>query len=180
MKIHIGCGERDFGSYWVHVDARAFSHVDHVLQDFDLGYLPGVCWDHNEVEMIYASHVLEYFDWEDGQRLCGQWHEKLRPGGVLRLSVPDWRQLILLYQKHECLSDIIGPLFGKMDVNEKPAYHKCVYDEARLRGTFVEAGFAPYNIRPWKWPPDISERYDDYSQAVKFGIPLSLNLEATK
>lgn len=179
MKIHVGCGMKDFGSDWVHVDGRSLPHVEHVLQDLDLGYLPHVCRD-NEAGMIYASHVLEYFDWLDGEWLCESWYVKLRPGGVLRLSVPDWRRLVEVYQERAWLSEIIGPLFGRMEVNGKMVYHKSVYDTERLMATLVEAGFAAENIRTWEWPPDLRERYDDCSQAVKFGIPLSLNLEAVK
>ena len=55
MKLNVGCGWRDFGRDWIHVDAGDYSHLDST--DITLPeYAP------NTADLIYASHVIEYFD----------------------------------------------------------------------------------------------------------------------
>ena len=55
MKINIGCGWRNFGGDWVHVDGGDYSHLD--SKDVNLPeYAP------NTADLIYASHLIAYFD----------------------------------------------------------------------------------------------------------------------
>lgn len=37
MKLHLGCGKRDFGSDWVHIDDHSAAFKPHM--DFDKGTL---------------------------------------------------------------------------------------------------------------------------------------------
>ena len=55
MKLHLGCGKRNFGTDWVHIDGGDFPH----LQSNDITNLP---FDDESVDLIYASHVIEYFN----------------------------------------------------------------------------------------------------------------------
>ena len=52
-KINLGCGWRNFGSDWVHIDGGDYEHLDHD-DIFDFPY--------ENVDLIYASHVIEYFN----------------------------------------------------------------------------------------------------------------------
>ena len=56
IKLHLGCGHRDFGKDWIHIDAGDYSHLDYSsIQDLRQ-------FEDNTVDIIYASHVIEYFD----------------------------------------------------------------------------------------------------------------------
>ena len=57
MKLHLGCGWRNFGPDWVHIDGGDYEHLDYN----DITKLP---FDDGTVDLIYTSHVLEYFDRE--------------------------------------------------------------------------------------------------------------------
>ena len=36
VKLHLGCGERDFGKDWVHIDGGDFDHLDsHSITNLD-------------------------------------------------------------------------------------------------------------------------------------------------
>ena len=48
-------------------------------------------------EVFYCSHVLEHIDTESGQHLLNQIYQKLKPGGVVRLTMPD---IDLAYQAY--------------------------------------------------------------------------------
>jgi SAM-dependent methyltransferase len=49
------------------------------------------------VTYIYASHVLEHLYLEAGRRLLGECYRVLRPGGILRIVVPDLAAIVHEY-----------------------------------------------------------------------------------
>ena len=138
----------------------------------------------NSVEEIYASHVIEYFDREEIKSVLKEWKRVLKENGVLRLAVPNFPELIKVYEISDDLSKILGPLYGKWKI-DKNIYHKTVYDEKSLTIILEQAGFR--NIRKWDWKTVFSDHnYDDHSQAYfphmdkENGIHVSLNLECVK
>jgi len=81
-KINLGCGWRNFGSEWIHIDGGDYDHLDYI----DITKLE---FDNNSVDLIYASHVLEYFDINEVKDLLREWRRVLKPGGELRVAVPE-------------------------------------------------------------------------------------------
>jgi len=53
----------------------------------------------NTVSVIYGAHVLEHLYLADAQRLLTECKRVLRPGGVIRLVVPDLRSMVTSYLK---------------------------------------------------------------------------------
>ena len=51
IKINLGCGWRNFGSDWIHIDGGDYDHLDYK----DITKLE---FDDNSVELIYVSHVF--------------------------------------------------------------------------------------------------------------------------
>jgi predicted SAM-dependent methyltransferase len=51
----------------------------------------------NSCDAIYASHLLEHLFLDDAQRLLRECFRVLRPGGTLRLVVPDLRAIVREY-----------------------------------------------------------------------------------
>ena len=49
------------------------------------------------VELVYASHVLEYFDREEAVDVLKEWKRVLVPEGTLRVAVPDFEAMVRLY-----------------------------------------------------------------------------------
>ena len=182
MRIHLGCGKRNFPG-WVNVDLSDYDHIHHRASIDRLVMFDDCC-----AELIYASHAFEYFDRAQGIQVLKEWRRVLRPGGVLRIAVPDFEALIELYRKNSKLDQILGPLFGRMEVNAGSGsvflFHKTVYDFASLSRMLVEAGFM--DVRHWNWRLVDHGVYDDCSQAYfphmekDTGMLLSLNLEATR
>jgi predicted SAM-dependent methyltransferase len=82
LRLHLGSGPaRKDG--WVNVDL--------VGDDVDLAWniLKPLPFGSGTVEAIFHEHVLEHLSLEDGYRLAQESHRLLRPGGVLRIGVPD-------------------------------------------------------------------------------------------
>jgi len=181
MKLHLGCGKRYLPGF-VHVDVSydCGPHIDYCQSITDL-----TNFESESVELIYASHVFEYFPKEQVPDVLDEWRRVLQKEGVLRLAVPDFAALCDVYKMTGKLDYILGPLYGHWTTGEVKMQHATCYDIATLTNVLVDAGF--YTIRGWDWRTVFADMdYDDYSQAYvphmdkDSGIHISLNLEAVK
>lgn len=183
MKLHLGCGKRYLSGY-VHIDLAGYKHIDH---QHDIRTLP--MFKDSTVDLIYASHVFEYFDESIAVSVLKEWRRVLKKGGILRLAVPDFTALVMVYMVHGKLDLICGPLYGEWKIPglDKTICQHTVYDFPSLVSVLFKAGFKI--IRLWDWKKIFVGKYkgfDDYSQAYvphgdkEKGILISLNMEAEK
>jgi len=70
----------------------------------------GLPFDNQSFDAVYHSHVLEHMDRSQATRLIGECHRILKPGGILRVVVPNLEQIAELYLKHlqECRKGLPG------------------------------------------------------------------------
>lgn len=173
-KLHLGCGDRHIPGF-LHVDIRPLPHVDVVSS---LASLP--MFADASVDLIYASHVLEHFPRHETHAVLSEWHRVLRPGGIVRLAVPDFGQLVRIYLANGSLAEILGPLVGRQDHPHN--FHYNVFDRSALTEQLEAAGF--HDVREWDWRHTEHAGVDDFSQAYlphmqkDTGTLISLNLEA--
>lgn len=177
-KINLGCGWRDFGKEWIHIDGGDYPHLD----SKDIVNLP---YDNNSIDLIYASHVLEYFDRVEVVDVLNKWYSKLKKGGILRLAVPNFEVIAKLYiEKNIPLKNFVGPLYGRMEMGDQWIYHKTTYDFSELSQILSECGFT--KVTPYNWGNTEHAGFDDHSQAYiphmdkENGTLISLNIEAIK
>jgi len=176
MKLHLGCGKRHIPGF-VHIDAVDYPHVDHVATIDNLSFIQDA-----SVDLIYNCHVLEHFKRRDVRRVLQEWHRVLKPGGILRISVPDFAKLCEVYQKFGQLDHVIGALFGRQDYLYNIHYN--VFDFPTLKRELESAGFI--DVRRYDWRETEHAHIDDYSQAYiphmdkENGILISLNVECAK
>lgn len=175
IKINMGCGWRNFGEDWVHIDGGNYQHLDYK----DILNLP---YENNVVDLIYASHVIEYFNTQEIKNVLKEWKRVLKKDGILRIAVPDFQTMAELYSLEKIqLTDILGPLYGKMEMGDKKIYHKTVYDLKTLENILKCAGF--YDIVRYDWRNTEHSHHDDHSQAYlphmdkENGTLISLNVE---
>ena len=180
MKLSLGAGKKVLNGYHS-VDLVSGADFERPIDDLS-------CFEDNIIDEIYSSHSLEYFDFIQVSSVLTEWNRVLAPNGVLRLSVPDFDQLLKVYtQSSFNIDKIVGPLFGRWDLNGKYIYHKCVYNRSKLTSLLTQAGFS--SIRDWNsleffesFHPD----YDDYSRAFfphmdfNNGFQISLNIVCNK
>ena len=174
----MGCGWRNFGSEWIHIDGGDYDHLDyHSITDLN--------FEDNSVDLIYTSHVLEYFDRVEAESLLAEWHRVLKIGGTLRLAVPNFAVLSLLYISGDMkLENVLGPLYGRMPMGEHTIYHKTVYDLENITSFLITNGFD--NIKEYDWQKTEHAQFDDHSQAYyphmdkQNGALVSLNVECIK
>ena len=178
MKINIGCGRRNFGKEWIHIDGADYDHIDSkdiLMKEYE----------NESVKLIYASHLIEYFDRKEIIPILKRWREVLKPKGILRLAVPNFEIYAKLYAKEKIsLDDALGPLYGKMGMGNKTIYHKTTYDYSSLKKILLEVGMR--NISKYNWRQTSHSMFDDHSQAYfphmdkDNGTLMSLNMECIK
>lgn len=179
VKLHLGCGKKYIPGFF-HIDISPGDNIDYVcsadnIQNFGV----------NSVDLIYASHVLEHFGRWEYERILRHWYGLLKPGGVLRLAVPDFAACVEVYNSlgfEDGLTGLVG-LFVGGQRNEYD-FHKMIFDKKTLSNTLFEIGFS--SVRPWDWRLTEHSDIDDFSQAYlphmdkQNGKLMSLNLEALK
>ncbi len=171
MKLNIGCGWRDFGKDWISIDGGEYEHLD----SKDILNLP---YNDNTVDLVYASHTLEYFDRLEAIDVLVEWKRVLKTGGKIQLAVPDFEAMCKMYLERDYPIEMFeGTLFGRMFMGSQKIYHKTTYDFKSLKALLISLGFK--KVRVFK------SNYDDYSQADRpklngKKISISLNVEAEK
>lgn len=119
---------------------------------------------YTNVDVIRASHILEHFSIDESIDVVFDWVRCLKLGGVLKIAVPDFTDLLRRMALGESLpfEEII--MGGQTDERD---YHKSLWTVEKLRALMVGAGLT--NIQTWQ-----SEIQDCAS------YPFSLNLKGTK
>ena len=178
MRFNIGCGWRDFGKDWIHIDGGDYDHLD--SDDIFIKE-----YESNSADLIYSSHFIEYLDREEVIPLLERWKEVLKPNGVLRLAVPNFEVYANLYSSGEYpLDNFLGVLYGKMPMGDETIYHKTVYDFHSLKSLLKNIGMK--EIKKYNWEETSHSEFDDHSQAYlphmdkENGTSMSLNMECKK
>jgi predicted SAM-dependent methyltransferase len=131
--------------------------------------------------LIYVSHCLEHLSFLTTEAVLREWKRVLKPGGILRISVPDFDFILAIYDafQHD-IAAIEKTLMGGQDYPYN--YHKAVFNRNHLTRLLEKAGFT--NVRPWTPGSSDLTTFDDWSgRQVKVegkAFPISLNLEAEK
>lgn len=183
VRLNLGCWKRDFGPDWVHIDQCDLPHI----QYHDVTKLP---FEDDSVDLIYASHLIAYFDREEIVPVLEEWKRVLKPGGVLRLATPDFYKVCMMYYDDPDKSGryplefFLGMLYGKMQFESKTIYHKTTYDYTTLGGLLRNLGFK--DVKRYNWRETEHAQFDDHSQshlphmAKENGTLMSLNVQCKK
>ena len=91
--LNIGCGSYySTESTWTNLDFA--SGNKHVIAH---NLLKGIPFADNSFDFVYHSHVLEHFSKQDGERLIRECYRVLKPGGILRVAIPDLERIARNY-----------------------------------------------------------------------------------
>ena len=179
LKIYYGCGKTRQPGY-INIDVRNTEATDIVTELPALAVcLKGCCSE------VYMSHVLEHFASPGKAMRKGKndilgaillVKKMLKPSGILRIAVPNFRVLCQLYISGEVplYPKILGRISGEQEYPEN--LHKCVFDKKFLEFCLSHCGFD--NIQSWDPMEEGFNKDSSFDQIS--GINTSLNLKATK
>lgn len=151
MKLNLGAGETAIDGF----ESRDGKRGDVI---FPLAEADG------SIEEIRASHVLEHFPHRQGPEVLKDWVRALKPGGVLKIAVPDFERIVAAYLEGREIPTEAFVMGGQVDEAD---FHRAIFDEEHLARMLRAAGLV--GVRRWK-----SEIADCAA------LPISLNLAGTK
>ena len=117
LRINLGAGTTQIEGY---------APVD--IKNGSLAY--PLEYGNDTVDEIRASHILEHYSHRKTLHILKHWVSKLKPGGLIKIAVPDFAKIVKKYQagKKELVEGYtVG---GHMDRNDK---HEAIFDRAKLR-----------------------------------------------
>lgn len=141
--LNLGSGPRGLtDSHWCNVDGFNDINVQYAM-DFNKRF----AFASETFDGIFCEHVFEHFTLQDGQMLLRECLRVLRPGGCIRLIMPDAEKVIRTYleQPEELLR--VRPVESgcAMEAVNSWCYqryeHQCLYDANLLRFQLQQAGF---------------------------------------
>jgi len=153
-KLHLGAGNHLLPGWLnsdLHPPAAEVLHLD-ATRTFPF---EDVTFDY-----VFSEHMIEHLTYADGVRMLRECHRVLKPGGRVRVSTPDLRTLVRLYQgesgpvpdaflawHHEWIvrdGDEAAPAAEPVFVLNnfvRDWGHQFIYDEPALRRALTSAGF---------------------------------------
>jgi predicted SAM-dependent methyltransferase len=217
LKLNLGCGSVR-PSAWTNTDSSLNAHLQRIplfgklvrrafrtveYSENNLVYMNlnrRWAYGNNSVDIVYASHLFEHLSKGSADLFLRESHRCLKPGGVIRIVVPDLYKICKRYIETFENSDEPDPTqfimwainmhregqYGSnigwlkkmvLEWQDYPHQHKFMYDEKSLTARMKEHGFT--NIRSLSYGVSdyISEIKDVEGKKESY---LSIYLEAKK
>lgn len=112
------------------------------------------------IDAVLASHVLEHLTVAEAGACVGEIQRVLKPGGILRVAVPDLDAVVASYDPADPDAFLYGLLQGRERSTSRHR-HWWNYNETSMRALLERAGFATIDRRGYREGacPDV-ERVD--------------------
>jgi predicted SAM-dependent methyltransferase len=185
VKLNLGSFTTMFHYGWKNLDIIDLTpwakHNGYKFSQWDARQ--GLPYDDGIVDLIFACHMLEHFTYEDGAKLLAECHRALKPGGVMRILVPDAMKLIAGYVKGSLVEfDEMSSTAAARGTQAEKLYellcaeHKSICDAEKLVAACKAAGFASAKEMPFrKSSSPVMQR-----ETMDLYPDLSLIVEATR
>ena len=145
--INLGCGGMTFAK-WLNIDVDQPHHVD-IVWDLTTGlpFLPD-----NQFDAVFSEAFIEHVSRKAAMKIFQDCYRALRPGGHIRVAIPDLDQLLRIYrddEKHPEANDAIrkeyGALFGTscelFNYATRAEGHSYMYNRQEIDMLFKHVGF---------------------------------------
>lgn len=147
VKLNVGCGT-DYKNGWINIDNNSDDNIEKLDLNWDLrNPLP---FKDGSVDYIFNEHFVEHLTVEESQRAIKDFMRTLKPGGVMRIAMPNLEDSIEIYldknwKKRSFIKD------HGLEFVETPAEllnmsfswwgHKWIYDWPELKRRLNQAGY---------------------------------------
>jgi predicted SAM-dependent methyltransferase len=150
LRLHLGCGTVRLED-WVNIDRGG-------TPDLALDLRLGLPFPDASVDRIHSEHLLEHLRLADAQLLMSEAYRVMRPGGVMRIGMPDLERIVQRYTATDwrdqtwvqnAAFDWIDTPVALINVQFRGWEHQYLYDETELRFRLEQAGFASVQRVQW-------------------------------
>lgn len=104
---------------------------------------------HDQIaDFIFTSHFIEHLYKKDAEHLLSECYRVLKPGGTIRIAIPDLEYAISLYhanKKHEMLTN-----YFFIEDDSFYARHKYMYDFELMKKILIEIGFSEVSKKTFR------------------------------
>lgn len=192
LKLHLGCGENILPG-WVNSDLFPDSNeVLHLDASLKFPFEDDVC------SCVFSEHMIEHIPYAAATNMVAESFRVLRAGGIFRVSTPDIRFLIELFnnqitkQQEPYIEFEIERNDAVVRKEEGPTFalnhfvrawgHMFIHSEETLRAIIERAGFANIEKRTLNDSPVPELRELEHESRMPEGFLQlqSITLEATK
>lgn len=147
VKLNIGCGT-DYKDGWINIDNNSDNNIEKLDLNWDLRTpLP---FHDDSIDFIFNEHFIEHLSVEEAKNTIQDLMRVLKPGGVMRIAMPDLEIVVNNYLHVPLNKDPIIRTY-KMDFIKTRAEwmnmsfswwgHKWLYDWEELQRRLREAGY---------------------------------------
>jgi predicted SAM-dependent methyltransferase len=144
LRLHVGCG-------WTHLDGWVNVDLFATRADIVWDLRQGVPLPDGSVDAIFHEHMLEHMSLRDGFLFTRECARLLKPGGVLRVGVPDAGACIDSYSGKGTPDWAASRPTGMVAVQALfyENGHRAMYDGETLTLLCKAAGFADARRQSW-------------------------------
>lgn len=147
VKLNVGCGT-DYKVGWINIDNNSDNNIEELDLNWDLRKpLP---FEDESVDFIYSEHFFEHLTVEESRVTIQDLMKRLKPGGTMRLAMPDLAVVVDTYlhiplDKDPVINrhgmDFIQTRAEWMNMSFRWWGHQWLYDWEELERRFKELGF---------------------------------------
>ena len=175
LRLHLGCG-------WNHIPGWVNSDLVGAKGDFAWNLLRPLPFADGSVDAVFMEHVFEHLRYSQVLRVLGHVRTVLRPGGVLRVGVPDAGMYARRYSEDPegLAAERWGRPTGLLVLREvfQEHAHVTAYDGETLQLILAEGGFPNSSVTPGGespllgLAPDMDERIPEtvYAEVRRPGM----------
>lgn len=154
IKLNVGCGT-DYKEGWVNIDNNSDNNIKKLDLHWDLrNPLP---FPEQSIDFIFNEHFMEHLTPEEARYVMPDLMRVLKPGGVMRVAMPDLGVIVNNYVHvpldkdptiQEFHMDSIKTRAEWINISFRSWGHKWLYDWEELERRFNELGL--HNIKRCK------------------------------
>lgn len=133
IKLNLGCGDMILEGF---INCDLYNTKAEVK--CDVSKLP---YEDNYADVIYASHIIEHFDFYEAFKVLAEWKRVLKVGGRLVIETPDLLESCRKFVNadEQGRLALYGHFFARPWVDGQ--VHKFLYTEVQLGWTLGQLGF---------------------------------------
>jgi hypothetical protein len=169
----------------LYVGSRNYRPDGYVTVDIDPANKPDIVADITNMtsvadascDEVVAGHVLEHIEWPDSFAAIAEFARVLKPGGVVKIAVPDMASLMRMLLSGESAFHVMGLIYGlggRVNTFER---HRYGFTPGMLADILETLGFGEFD---W-WNSSLADASNGWApRGLDERIGMSLNMQAVK